>query len=53
MDRCRDGRHSSVNRDVPAFLSFPDGSHSLGVISQHGDVETEARGGSRDSLVLS
>uniref|UniRef100_A0A7S4KLJ7 Uncharacterized protein n=1 Tax=Guillardia theta TaxID=55529 RepID=A0A7S4KLJ7_GUITH len=42
--RTRDGRHSSVNRDVPAFLSFPDGSHSLGVISQHGDVETEARG---------
>mmetsp|Transcript_23306 Transcript_23306/g.52342 ORF Transcript_23306/g.52342 Transcript_23306/m.52342 type:complete len:215 (-) Transcript_23306:325-969(-) len=50
--RTRDGRHSSVNRDVPAFLSFPDGSHSLGVISQHGDVETEARGDHSSSTGL-
>uniref|UniRef100_A0A6T8J476 Uncharacterized protein n=1 Tax=Hemiselmis andersenii TaxID=464988 RepID=A0A6T8J476_HEMAN len=32
----RDGRPNAVNRDVPAFLVYPDGSHSLGVVSSPG-----------------
>ena len=29
----RDNRANAINRDVPSFLLYPDGSHSLGVIS--------------------
>ena len=29
----RDSRPNALNKDVPSFLVYPDGSHSLGVIS--------------------
>jgi hypothetical protein len=29
----RDSRPNAYNKDVPSFLVYPDGSHSLGVIS--------------------
>jgi hypothetical protein len=29
----RDSRANALNKDVPSFLVYPDGSHSLGVIS--------------------
>ena len=30
---CRDSRPNALNKDVPSFLLYPDGSHLLGVIS--------------------
>ena len=38
-----------TNRDVPSFLQYPDGSHSLGVISPLGERDEDEAGAANDS----
>ena len=42
---CNRDNRPAVNKDVPTFLVYPDGSHSLGVISPAGGRQDEGSDG--------
>jgi len=46
----RDSRPNALNKDVPSFLVYPDGSHSLGVISPAA-TRPEEDTGNQDSTI--